>query len=319
VRSEAPATAVRSDGQLAEQVASAYRTCEQITATEAGNFAWGIRLLPAPRRRALSAVYALARRIDDIGDSSAPPASRELALHEVRDQLADLSAVVPDPSSWPRQDPVLLAVADATARFGLPLTEFGILLDGCLADVRGIRYEDFDQLVGYCRQVAGSIGRLSITVFGDHDPTGPVGPLADALGTALQVTNIVRDIREDSRNGRVYLPAEDLRRFGCTLALDESGELADDTEALIALVEYEVVRALDFFELGLQILPVLDRRSRACCAAMAGIYREVLLRIAERPRAVLSGRVSLPDRRKLAVAFTSLAGSWRPARAGVTA
>ncbi len=304
----------------APEIAAAYAVCERITGAQARNFAWGIRLLPGPRRRALSAVYALARRIDDIGDSDAPAVQRVRELHAVRAQVAQLAAAGPDPAGWPVHDPVLLAVADAAATTGLPLGEFGVLVDGCLADVRGTRYATFEQLSGYCRQVAGSIGRLSVAVFGagplepGHGAAaGPVGPLADALGTALQLTNIIRDIREDSHAGRVYLPAEDLDRFGCTLRLDGRGDLADDTDSLVALVEYEAARAAEWFDVGLRLLPLLDRRSRACCAAMAGIYRELLTRIVERPAAVLSGRVSVPDAHKVGVAVRSLAGSWRPA------
>lgn len=297
-------------------LAAAYTVCERITAVQARNFSWGIRLLPAPRRRALSAVYALARRIDDIGDSTAPAQDRERGLLAVR---ADVAAIRGgDPTGAHAEDPVLLAVADAAAVFALPLEEFEILVDGCLADVHGTRYATFEDLGGYCRQVAGSIGRLSVAVFGagNSSPAGPVEPLADALGTALQLTNIIRDVREDARDGRVYLPVEDLHRFGCTLALDGAGELADDPDDLTALVEYEAARAAEWFDVGLRLLPLLDRRSRACCAAMAGIYRELLSLMVRRPRAVLSGRSAVSDRRKVVVAVGSLATSWRrPLRA----
>lgn len=327
----------------AAAIARAYAVCEQITGTQARNFAWGIRLLPGSRRRALSAVYALARRIDDIGDSDAPAAGREADLRAVRDQVAAVAATGADRRGWPVHDPVLLAVADAAVTSGLPLAEFGVLVDGCLADVRGTRYATFAQLNGYCRQVAGSIGRLSVAVFragpagpaspvcpagaigpmdqiGPTDQIGPVGPLdplADALGTALQLTNILRDVREDARAGRVYLPAEDLARFGCTMRLDEHGELADDTLSLVGLVEYEAARAAEWFDVGLRLLPLLDRRSRACCAAMAGVYRELLTRIVRRPEAVLAGRVSVPGPRKAAVMARSLTGARRPALAPV--
>lgn len=294
------------------ELAAAYAFCERVTATQARNFSWGIRLLPAPRRRALSAVYALARRVDDIGDSAAPAAEREAGLVAVRADVEDIRTG--GPRGVRTHDPVLVAVADAAATFALPLEEFGVLVDGCLADVHGTRYATFEDLGGYCRQVAGSIGRLSVAVFdaGGGAPAGPVDPLADALGTALQLTNIIRDVREDARDGRVYLPAEDLDRFGCTLRLDDAGELADDPEALTALVVYETARAAEWFDVGLRLLPLLDRRSRACCAAMAGIYRELLSLMTAHPRAVLSGRTTVTDRRKVAVAVGSLAASWRP-------
>ncbi len=125
--------------------------------------------------------------------------------------------------SAPADDQVLVALADAASRFAIPLPAFGELIDGCEADVRGHQLRDFQQLEHYCRCVAGSIGRLSLGVFGSRDPAA-AEPLADALGVALQLTNILRDIREDLGNGRVYLPAEDLERFGCTLRPDRAGQ-----------------------------------------------------------------------------------------------
>lgn len=314
------------------RLAAAYAECERITRTEAGNFAWGIRLLPGDRRRALSAVYALARRIDDIGDSTGPVGIRSRQLAAVRAEVGAVAAAGPDRSAWPWRDPVLLAVADAAERTGLPLEEFGRLVDGCQADLAGMRYPTFEALAGYTRQVAGSIGRLSVAVFGvgsgstpsdvgsgsggarsGSGDAGQVGPLADALGTALQLTNIVRDLLEDARNGRVYLPGEDLARFGCTLALDADGWFADDADALVALVCWELARAAEWFDVGEQLLPLLNRRARACCAAMAGIYRVLMQQMAAYPGSVLTGRTSVPDTRKALIALRSVGSSWRPA------
>jgi 15-cis-phytoene synthase len=184
-------------------VAAAYDECERITNAEAKNFAYGIRLLPAPKRRALSAVYALARRIDDIGDGPLPADGKRARLDGLRADVAGLEqGRPPDPG-----DSVLVAVGDAAARYGLPLDAFGELIDGCAADVAGVAYETFGQLVGYCRQVAGTIGRLSLAVFGSSQPD-LAASMADALGVALQLTNILRDVTEDhDRMGRVYLPA----------------------------------------------------------------------------------------------------------------
>jgi phytoene synthase len=268
-------------------VDEAYARCAEITNAQAKNFSYGIRLLPPPKRAALSAVYALARRVDDVGDGDLPADEKLTALAQVRAELARLPGT--------GDDPVLVAIDDAARRYALPMEEFGILIDGCEMDVTGAVYVTFDDLVGYCRRVAGSIGRLSLAVFGTTYPES-AEPRAEALGVALQVTNILRDIVEDRGMGRVYLPQDDAKRFGC------EPDLSGPPEAVAALVSFETTRAREWFGRGLELLPLLDRRSRACVAAMAGIYRRVLGRIERDPGAVLRGRVSVPTSEKLWVA-----------------
>jgi phytoene synthase len=280
--------------------AGAYRHCEQVVRSQARNFSYGIRLLPPPKRRALSAVYAFARRIDDIGDDvDAPPDARLAALAAERDRLAD-------PGAHP-DDPVLVALADAARRMPIPLEAFGELIDGCEADVRGASYDTFDDLLWYCRCVAGSIGRLSLGVFGTGD-LRVARTRADALGVALQLTNILRDVREDRLGGRVYLPAKDLARFGCTLDQDASGRFTDPPAQLAALVRFQAERAGEWYATGLRLLPMLDRRSAACTGTMAGIYRRLLRRITADPATALAERMSLPAWEKAAVAATALTG-----------
>ena len=291
-------------------VAAAYRHCEEITWSQARNFSYGIRLLPPDKRRALAAVYAFARRIDDIGDGTLPPADKLTALAEARTSITALAggatpASLADPSS--DADPVLVALADSGQRFPIPLEAFGELIDGCEADVRGTSYDTFDELRNYCRCVAGSIGRLSLGVFGTRD-VATAAPLADELGVALQLTNILRDIREDYREGRVYLPAEDFSRFGTALRPNGSGWPAADPK-LVKLVVFEAERARDWYSRGLRLMPMLDRRSAACTAAMAGIYFRLLQNIAADPELVLQRRVSLSSGQKAMVAIKSLAGT----------
>ncbi|HVC15510.1 MAG TPA: presqualene diphosphate synthase HpnD [Acidimicrobiales bacterium] len=277
-------------------VTDAYRECEAITRREAKNFAYGIRLLHPPERRALSAVYALARRIDDIGDGEQPPERKLDGLAAVRKHLGELGE--------PTDDPVLLAIADARVRYGLPIDAFGDLVDGCEMDVVGTSYRTMEDLVVYCRRVAGSIGRLSLAVFGAAHKPG-ADALADDLGVALQLTNILRDVREDGRRGRVYLPAEDAAANGCP------ADLSDD-EALGRLVAFECRRAEEWFERGFRLLPMLDRRSQACVGAMAGIYHRLLRRIGRDPMAVTRGRVSVPASEKLWVAMSCLVSPGAP-------
>jgi len=295
-------------------VPAAYRHCEEITWSQARNFSYGIRLLPPPKRRALSAVYAFARRIDDIGDGSLPPAEKLAALGQARAEVTALAAETQSPAGGSsghadavHEDPVLIALGDAGRRFPIPLAAFGELIDGCEADVRGTSYATFDDLHHYCRCVAGSIGRLSLGVFGTPD-VATAAPLADALGVALQLTNILRDIREDYHDGRVYLPAEDVKRFGAELRPNGSGWPAADAK-LVDLVTFEAARARDWYSRGLQLMPMLDRRSAACTGAMAGIYYRLLQSIAASPDAVLHRRVSLSAGQKAMVAAKALAGS----------
>ncbi len=279
------------------RVRDAYQECERITREQARNFSYGIRLLPGPKRRALSAVYAFARRVDDIGDGDLP---QEEKLRHLKQARAEVRAADRD-----APDPVLVALADAAERLPVPLEAFDELIDGCEADVRGVHYRTFDELLHYCRCVAGSIGRLSLGVFGTDDPD-TAGPRADALGVALQLTNILRDVREDLLNGRVYLPAEDLDAFGVRLSADE--DLVDTPQAWDRLVRFQADRAERWYVEGLRLLPMLDRRSRACCASMAGIYHHLLHRIAADPRSAMRQRTSLSGWRKAGVAARSLAG-----------
>ncbi len=277
---------------------TAYETCEAITRTEARNFYYGIRLLPPAKRTSLCAVYALARRIDDIGDGDLALPDKTTALNGLKAELTDIDG---------SRDPVLVAVADTARRFPLPVGAFSELVDGVQMDLNGTRYDTFDQLVGYCRCVAGSVGRLCLGVFGSRaDPRA--SEYADALGIALQQVNILRDIREDLTNNRIYLPSEDLHRFGVRLALDAKGNLVDRDGGLARFIAFAADRARLWYERGLRLLPLLDRRSAASAAAMSGIYRRLLDQIATNPRLVYDRRLSLSGWQKASVAVRALAG-----------
>ncbi len=239
-----------------------------MTAARRSSFYYGIRLLPRERRAALLDVYALARRIDDIADGDLPDDQKLRLLEEER-------AAVSSPA-------------------------FHDLIDGAEMDVRGAAYETFEDLLVYARRVGGSIGRLSLEVFGSTDPAA-AEPLADDLGVALQLTNVLRDVREDLDRGRVYVPREDLDRFGVELA-PASGPVGE-------LVRFEAARAEEWFGRGLGVLAYLDRPSAASVAAMAGIYRRLRERIAHDPETVLERRISLPAWEKGWIAARSLLGA----------
>jgi len=280
-RAPAPAGSAPAIAGSAPAIAAAYRYCESLTRTQAANFYYGIRLLARDRRRAMCAVYAFARRVDDIGDGSAEVTQK---LHQLDVQTSALRALE-SPSAGLREesDPVMVALADAHARFCLPIAALGELIEGVRMDVHGVTYERFED----------------------------AARLADELGVAMQLTNILRDLREDAEGGRVYLPAEDLRRFGSIDSREPGGApqaLASPALASPALILFEVDRAQAAFQRGLRLVPMLDRRAGACVLAMSGIYQRLLDRIAADPQRVLSERVSLPAREKLWVAARSMLG-----------
>jgi 15-cis-phytoene synthase len=278
----------------------AYGECERITRTEARNFYYGIRLLPPPKRAALCALYALARRIDDIGDGDLPVHEKETSLAAVRKDLGRLDDV---------NDPVLVAVADAARRYPVPLSSFEELVQGVELDLGTVRVADFEEMVRYCRLVAGSVGRLCLSIFGsDRDAHDVASTYADQLGVALQQTNILRDVREDLGNDRIYLPADELARFGVELRLDDDGTLHDPMGHLAGYLRFAAARAEDWYSMGLRLVPYLDRRSAASCRAMAGIYHHLLVRIEAKPVAVYDQRLSLSVAEKGRVAVASLAG-----------
>jgi phytoene synthase len=287
-------------------VAAALRHCAAVTRSEAANFYYGIRLLPRVKFDALCAIYAFARAVDDIGDGPLAPAEKIVQLDRARASVEQLEAV--------SEDPVIAALASVERNFPIPRDAFLDLIDGVQMDLAGTRYETFDELVVYCRRVAGSIGRLCLSVFGSGERGASA--LADDLGVALQLTNILRDVREDALNGRVYLPAEDLRRFRwpgvdggeaqaiAAVAPSDSGRLA-------ALVHFEAARNREWFARGNRLIAMLDRRSGACVLAMSRIYSGVLERIDARPERILEERVSLSPAAKTRVALRSLL--WRGA------
>jgi 15-cis-phytoene synthase len=309
--------------------AQAHRRCARITRSAAANFYYGIALLPPSKRRAMCAIYAFARRVDDIGDGDLPR-ERKLALLE--EQRAGLTQITPGAEEGRQgealpgeRDLVIVALADSHRRFGLPLDALEDLIDGVRMDVEKHAYETFEELVLYCRKVAGSIGRLSLAIFGSHD-LRLAWMLADDLGVAMQLTNILRDLREDAQRGRVYLPSEDLMRYhlhdsapiGAAEILELAGQGAKaessvvegfdggDVGQLFALMRFQALRAHDWFHRGMALVPLLDRRSAACVMAMTGIYRKLLWRIQDRPDLALAARMSLPARSKAAVAVGSV-------------
>lgn len=277
------------------QLDDAYRVCRTTVRASGSSFYRGMSLLPAERRDAIFAIYTLARRIDDVADGPLEPDAKLARLSEFR---AGLGAIRTS------SDAALVALADASARLPIPLDAFEDLIDGAEMDVRGVEYEAFPELERYCRRVAGSIGRLSLGVFETTD-RATATLLADDLGVALQLGNIVRDISEDIPRGRVYLPTEDLERFSCRVG---NGSLEGPAELLVA---FEAQRALEWLGRGLRLVPYLDRRSAAAVLAMTESYRLLLERLAFEPGAALRTRPRLRRWEKGRVLGRSLTGAMR--------
>ena len=264
-------------------VRAGYAESLRITRREARNFSWGIALLPRLKREAVAALYAFARRVDDIADDGElPPGERRRRLEECARSVADL------PGSA-TADLVLVALADAVERHQIPLSALGDLVSGGLMDVDRSRYSSWEELREYCRCVAGSVGVACAAVY--RPPDREVAfPLAETLGVALQQINIMRDVPEDWRLGRVYLPQDELARFQVSEDDIAEGEVGGGWQGLM---EHQATRAESLLAEGLHLLPLLDRRSALCVRAFAGVYRGLLLQMRARGYDVFAERPSL--------------------------
>jgi 15-cis-phytoene synthase len=263
-------------------VREGYAEAGRITRREARNFAWGIAVLPRAKRRAVTALYAFARRVDDIADDpSLPPDERRARLAACSRAVGALPAAA--------DDPVLVALGDAIERFDVPRAALHDLVGGGLMDVEVSRYETWDELREYCRCVAGAVGIACAAVYRPREPER-AWPLAETLGVALQQINIMRDVAEDWRLGRVYLPQDELARFG--VGEDDIAE-GRDGERWRALMRHQDARAEALLAEGLGLLGLLDARSALCVRAFAGIYHGLLVQMRAREYDVFVARPAL--------------------------
>jgi phytoene synthase len=278
----------RSERAPAAALRDAERLCERLARRHAANFYWGFVVLPRDQRAAICALYDFAREVDDAADAAGRP-PLAAALHRHRERARASAAGRP-------ADPVGLVLAEAMRRYGIPESDLQALIDGVATDLTRVRCATWLDLERYCRLVAASVGRMCVRVFGYRDPSALRH--ADDLGIALQLTNVLRDVREDGDLGRVYLPAEDMDRFG----VGEAGLLAGRPGAgWEGLVAFEAARARDHFARGLRVRALIPRRASACVATMAGIYQGVLGMIERDPGLPLRRRASLSAAGKAAV------------------
>lgn len=273
---------------------SAERFNRDMAKREAGNFYWGFISLAHDERMAIYALYNFARQVDDEADATGVenlPA--RLALHRERISRC-LRGDYGD-------DPIMRILGEAVERYAIPEAELQMLVDGVEMDFTKSRYRTFGELRAYCNLVASVVGRMCVRIFGFDDPIAL--ERADDLGMALQLTNILRDVREDvTEMGRVYLPQDELERFGVPESALSAGEIYDGWNDLVA---YQVARAREFFATGSEVLRHIPRRPSACVATMAGIYQELLKKIERDPALPLRARAALSKSEKLRVVVRS--------------
>lgn len=277
-------------------VDEAYERCTEITRAEARNFYFGFILLPRERRRGIHALYAFSRLCDDSVDGAESTEQKAAAVQARRRDVQRAYA-----GAVPADDAVLVALADAIRRFGIPRGPMDALVDGVEMDLGTHRYPDWPALKTYCDRVAGAVGVLSLYVFGFRDRAA-VGHAED-LGVAMQVVNIMRDVQEDARRDRIYLPADEMAAHGVTEA-----DILDDrmTPGMQALMRDQAERAHRYFAGGRMLLPLLDLRARMCVQMLAALYGDILRRIERRDFDYTQGRVSLPGHRKAALMAGSI-------------
>jgi len=264
------------------------------------NFYYSFLFLPRQKRRAIEAVYVFARRGDDLTDSGLTPeaAAREIARY--REALDDCYAG----RSSRRSDPELRALAESIHHFKIPRQHFEDLILGLEMDLKPARYETFEDLNLYCYRVASTIGLIAIEIFGYRNPRAR--DYAVNLGIALQLVNILRDLQSDARRGRVYLPREDLERFGVCPEDLLAGRTSDP---FIELMQFEADRARHYFDLARQMLPPEDRRSMVAAEIMAAIYWRLLRRIQQRCYNIFGERVRLSRAYKFWTALSVYLGA----------
>ncbi len=270
--------------------------CADKVARSGSSFYYSFRLLPPQRRAAINALYAFCREVDDVVDEVSDPDVARVTLAWWRTEIGAVYA-------GKAQHPVALALQSAVSRYGLQQAHLQTVIDGMQMDLEKVRYVDFTELETYCDSVAGAVGLMSAEIFGYEEPA--TRNYARELGIAFQLTNIIRDVGEDARRGRIYLPQNEIARFGVA----PSDVLrAKMSPGFVELMRFEVDRARGWYDEALSKLPTRDRHSQRAGLAMAAIYRTLLDEIAHDGYRVLDRRIALTPVRKLWIATRA---AWR--------
>jgi 15-cis-phytoene synthase len=278
------------------QLAASYRCVEEVARTRARNFYYSFVLLPEAKRLAFCAVYAFMRFCDDISDGEERDMDKRRALERWRGRLQEIQAGNVD------GDLILPAFRDAVERFAIPAQYFEWIIDGAEMDLTTHRYDTFEALYRYCFHVASAVGLVSLQIFGYSDESAK--EYAEQCGIAFQLTNILRDIKEDTDMGRVYLPSEDLERFEYTPE-DLSRGVFDDR--FRRLMMFETARARDFYARASNLLPLVETSSRPALWAMMEIYGRILKRIERSNYNVFDASIHLSPLEKMTVVARALA------------
>jgi len=271
--------------------------CANRAAQSGSSFYYSFRLLPPERRRAITALYAFCREVDDVVDEVSDPGVARMKLAWWRREVASIYDSTP-------QHPVAQALVPVVRTYALPQAHLQTVIDGMEMDLTQTRYLDFTALEAYCHKVAGVVGLMSAEVFGYEDPS--TRGYARDLGIAFQLTNIVRDVGEDARRGRIYLPQDDLARFDVAASAILRSETSPGFPALMA---FEVERARSWHAKALAQLAPRDRHSQRAGISMAAIYRTLLDEIERDGFHVLDQRIALTPIRKLWIAWRSTRGA----------
>ncbi|CAN5880245.1 phytoene/squalene synthase family protein [soil metagenome] len=281
---------------------SSYRFCNDLARREARNFYYSFRLLPAERRRSMCALYAFMRRTDDLADEPGEATAKRSALLSWREELD--RALDGDPSGWPG----LPALADTVVRHSIPPRHLHEVIEGVEMDLQARSFATFDDLYGYCYHVASAVGLCCIHIWGYRSEGGRAERLAESCGIALQLTNILRDVREDAQAGRIYLPQEEMERFGVTPEALKATRPSDRVRELFA---FQGRRAYDYYGQASPLMGLIEPVGRPVLAAITGIYRALLDEIARRDYDVLSTKVRLSAWKKSAITIGALVGPTR--------
>ena len=272
---------------MASDLDLAYDHCRQIAKVSARNFYYAFRTLPGRQRRAVHATYAFCRTCDDIADDDLPLEDKERLFAHIREMLLQSRNGTAD-------DPIFVALRDAAETYSIPAHYFEEVIQGVELDLTQSRFDTFDELRAYCYKVASAVGLICIEVFGYTDPSAR--EYAVDLGIAMQLTNILRDLREDAERGRIYLPRDELAKFGYSEDELFAGVVNDPFRRLM---QFQADRARRYFASGRRLVPLLSPRSRACVRVLHDLYSRILDRIESADFDVFKERISLGDREKL--------------------
>jgi phytoene synthase len=293
-----------------ESLLFSYRFCSGIARREAKNFYHAFLLLPPGRRRSMCALYAFLRRTDDLADEPGPHALKAEALSNWR---LDLEAALAGRSpAWPG----LLALSDTVSRHAIPMELLHAVIDGVSRDIEPNHFVTFADLADYCYHVASVVGLCCLHIWGYRSEGGTAEKLAEDCGLALQLTNILRDVGSDARAGRIYLPEDDLARFGVERA--ELAMMGRPNDGLHALLAFEAQRANGYYTAVRELVPLVAPIGRPVLLYIVGVYRALLDEIVRRDYDVLSRRVSLSRWRKLAVGLLAVGGPFARFGLGTT-